>query len=228
MKHLYIIVEGLTELEFVNRLLIPFLMSRGLHTHIQGVPIDMKGGGHGFNNIEHFKKTITPLLMNENEPIITTMIDHYGINSEKKLPNYTHCSQIRGVEQRICCMENSLTDAVNSVKPYRFFIPNILRHEMETLFFANPEDGFDLEKDAIKQAVLAIFNEFPNIEDINSTPQGAPSKRLIAIYEANGKKYIKKADGVNIAELTGMSVILEKCPRFRAWIERVISTVLSS
>lgn len=88
MRHLYIIVEGETELEFVNRMLIPYLVNGGLKTHIQGLPIDMKGGGHGFNNIEHFKKTIRPLLYNENVPFITTMIDHYGINSERKLPNY--------------------------------------------------------------------------------------------------------------------------------------------
>ena len=228
MKQLYIIVEGQTELEFVNRLLIPFWVSRGLHTHIQGVPIDMRGGGHGFNNIEHFKKTIRPLLMNDDEPLITTMIDYYGINSEKKLPNYALCNKISDVEQRIRCMEDGLTEAVNSIKSYRFFLPNILKHEMETLFFANPETGFDLEKDTIKQAVLAICQKFPNIEDINDTPQGAPSKRLTAIYEANGKKYKKRVDGVDIAELTGMGVILEKCPRFKAWTERVVAAVVDS
>ena len=118
MKQLYIIVEGQTELEFVNRLLIPFWVSRGLHTHIQGVPIDMKGGGHGFNNIEHFKKTIRPLLMNDDEPLITTMIDYFGINSEKKLPNYALFNKISDVEQRIRCMEDGLTEAVNSIKSY--------------------------------------------------------------------------------------------------------------
>jgi hypothetical protein len=58
MKQLYIIVEGETELEFVNRILFPYLRSRGIYTHLQGLMITMKGGGHGFNNIEHFKKTI--------------------------------------------------------------------------------------------------------------------------------------------------------------------------
>lgn len=69
MKHLYIIVEGETELEFVNRLLIPFFVENGLNTHIQGVPIDRRGGGHGFKSIEHFKNTIRPLLLNINQPI---------------------------------------------------------------------------------------------------------------------------------------------------------------
>ena len=225
MKHLYIIVEGLTELEFVNRLLIPFFVKSGINTHIQGVPIDMKGGGHGFNNIEHFKKTIRPLLLNLNQPVITTLIDYYGINSEKKLPNYSDCIKKADVTKRINCMENSLRQVVNAIKPYPLFMPNILQHEMETLLFADPEQGFDLEDIKIKQAVLTICKTYPNIEDINSTKQGAPSKRLMAIYKENGKKYNKIVDGVDIAELTGIPTILEKCPRFRVWIENIIQIV---
>lgn len=226
MKHLYIIVEGETELAFVNRLLIPYLVAQGLHTHIQAIMIAIKGGGHGFNNIEHFKKTVRPLLFIPEMPVITTMIDHYGINSEKKLPNYTHCIKEIEVEKRIQCMEQSLDNAVKSITPgYRYFIPNILRHEMETLLFANPSEGFDLESETIKSAVQAIYNEFENIEDINSTPEGAPSKRLIKIYETEGKIYSKVTDGIDIAELTGINTILDKCPRFKKWVERVIEMV---
>jgi len=179
MKHLYIIVEGETELEFVNRILIPYFIANGLHTHIQGLMITIKGGGHGFNNIEHFKNTIKPLLNYEKEPFITTMFDHYGLNSEKKLPNYTNCIREINVENRIYCMEQSLVNIVNSIKEYRYFIPNIVRHEMETFLFADPEKGFELEKEEIRQEILAICTEILNIEDINCTPQGAPSKRLI-------------------------------------------------
>lgn len=182
----------------------------------------MKGGGHGFNNIEHFKKTLKPLLYYKNEPVITTMIDHYGINSEKKLPNYTNCIKETDIEKRISCMEKSLIDVVNSIKEYRAFIPNIVRHEMETLLFANPEQGFELEKDEIREEVLKICAEIPNIEDINCTPQGAPSKRLIQIYENHNQKYDKVAIGVDIAELTGIEMILQKCPRFKSWIDKLI------
>lgn len=222
MKHLYIIVEGETELEFVNRILIPYFISKGLITHIQGLMITMKGGGHGVNNIEHFKKTLKPLLSNENEPIITTMIDHYGINSQKKIPNYTYCIREINVEDRISCMEQSLVNVVNSIKEYRYFIPNIVRHEMETLLFADPQKGFELEKDEIREDVLKICTEIPNIEDINCTPQGAPSKRLIQIYKNYNQKYSKIAVGVDIAELTGIETILQKCPRFKSWIDKLI------
>jgi hypothetical protein len=226
MKHLYIVVEGETELEFVNRLLIPYLISRGLNTNLQGLMITFKGGGHGFNNIEHLKKTIEPLLYYENQPIITTMIDYYGINSEQKLPNYTNCVKEQDIEQRILCMEKSLSIAIQEIRPeYRFFIPNIVRHEMETLLFADPKKGFDLEDEIIKQAILEVIKQYPNIEDINSNPETAPSKRLMQIYAANGKKYVKGADAIDIAELTGINIILEKCPRFKKWVELIIETL---
>ena len=225
MKHLYIIVEGETELEFVNRILIPYFIKNGLHTHIQGLMITMKGGGHGFNNIEHFKKTLKPLLFCENEPVITTMIDHYGINSEKKLPNYLNCIKEINTEKRISCMEQSLINAVNLIKEYRFFIPNIVRHEMETLLYANPEKGFELEKEEIQKEIIAICAEIPNIEDINCTPQGAPSKRLMQIYENHGRKYSKVAVSVDVAELTGIDAILQNSPRFNSWIEKLIQIV---
>ncbi len=225
MKHLYIIVEGETELVFVNRILIPFFNANGLNTFIRGIPITMKGGGHGFNNIEHFKRTIRPILKNKNEPVITTMIDHYGINSDKKLPNYTNCIKETDVERRISCMEQSLYNVVNSIKKYPYFIPNIIRHEFETLLFANPEAGFELEDEVIKKEVLAICSEFQNIEDINYTPEGAPSKRLEKIYANHNKKYNKVAIGMLIACNTGIEAMLQKSPRFKSWIETVIKIV---
>jgi hypothetical protein len=225
MKHLYILVEGETELEFVNRILIPYFNKNGLHTHIQGLIITMKGGGHGFNNIQHFKNTLKPLLSYKDEPIITTMIDHYAINSATKLPDYPNCAGIEYVEQRISCMEQSLVKEVNSIKEYRYFIPNIVRHEMETLLFANPQEGFALEKSGIQQDIINICSQFSSIEDINCTPQGAPSKRLIEIYKKHNQKYDKVAVGVDIAELTGIEDMLQKCPRFKSWIDKLIQVL---
>lgn len=225
MKNLYVIVEGQTEVQFFNRILRPYLMQRGLYYEIKAIPIEVKGGGHGFTNIEHFKNTIKPLLFKENS-IISTMIDHYGINSEKKLPNYENCIKQLTVEERIKCMEDALLAEVKSIRnDCSHFIPNILRHEMETLFFADVENGFALENDGIQKEVAAICMEFPNIEDINNSPETAPSKRLIKIYEKHGKKYKKVIDGVDIAELTGIEIILSKAPRFKRWVENIIQTV---
>ncbi|WP_375561370.1 DUF4276 family protein [Bernardetia sp. OM2101] len=222
MKHLYIVVEGETELEFINQLVIPYFNSQNIYTHIQGIMIEKSGGGHGYDNIEHLKNTIEPLLYYKNEPIITTFIDHYGINSVRKLPNYEVCSQKQETEERIKCMEGNLFEIINSIKKYPFFIPNITRHEIETLFLSNPKEGFDLHLDKIKEEVIEMCNDFESVEDINHTLENAPSKRLERIYKNNNQKYAKVIDGIQIAELTGIEIILEKCPRFKNWLDKLI------
>ena len=228
MKRLILIVEGETELEFVNLLLIPYLSKQGINASIQAIMITMSGGGHGFNNIEHFGNTIRPVLYNSDESIITTMIDHYGINSENKLPGYTECKLEQDIAVRLTKMESKLNDYVQSIKPYRHFIPYIQRHEMETLFFADPENGFGLENEKIKNEVLTLCTRFDSIEDINDTPEGAPSKRLADIYSNHQEKYEKTVDGIEIAELTTIEKMLEKCPRFRMWVERLIEVISES
>ena len=222
MKDLYFIVEGETELEFINKILIPYIYSKGARCHIQGYPITMSGGGHGFNNIQHFVNTITPVMHYRGAPIITTLIDYFKLNSETKLPGYTGCLNLNSADSKVDFLNIKLNDVVQAIFPYRFFIPYIQKHEMETLLFANPEEGFSLEDKSIRDSVTDVCARYPNIEDINGTETGAPSKRLEAIYTANNKKYEKIIDGIDIAELTGIEKILEKCPRFKRWVDGLI------
>lgn len=224
MKRLIIIVEGETEQEFVNRILAPYLVSKGLNTEIRPIMIEKSGGGHGYSNIQHLKNTIRPVLNRVDEPIVTTLIDHYGINSERKLPGYSNITTAN-TEKRIQQMEAIINVEIQQIKPYRFFIPYIQRHEFETLLFSNPEVGFDLEYDRIKEDVVKLCSGFDSIEDINCTPEGAPSKRIGRIYESHRKKYSKVSDAVDIIELTGIESVLEKCPRFKNWVEKLIVEV---
>jgi len=222
MKNLYFIVEGETELEFINKILIPHFYNQGVNSHIQVLLITMSGGGHGFNNIQHLLNTIEPVMHYSNEPIITTLIDYFRLNSETKIPGYSGCLSLNSTDDKIKYLEQKLALAVESILPYRFFIPYIQKHEMETLFFADPVEGFSLEDRRIIDSVLEIHNKYVNIEDINGTELGAPSNRLKTIYQSVGLKYEKTVDGIDIAELTGIEKILEKCPRFRGWVENLL------
>lgn len=150
------------------------------------------------------------------------LVDNF-VNSEKKLPGYAECVKETDIERKLTKMEEKLQEAVQSIISYRFFIPYIQRHEFETLLFADPAEGFDLEDERIKQDVVELCKSFPSVEDINCTPQGAPSVRLGDIYTKYKRKYNKAADAVDIAELTTIEKILEKCPRFKRWIDLLIS-----
>ncbi|KOS06850.1 hypothetical protein AM493_13050 [Flavobacterium akiainvivens] len=222
MRDLYFVVEGETELEFVEQILIPYFYKQGINGHLQALIITMSGGGHGFNNIQHFLNTVEPVLHYSNQPIVTTLIDFFRLNSETKLPGYSGCLGINLTDDKIDYLQQKLNDAVQTVIPYRFFIPYIQKHEMETLFFSNPEEGFYLEDEKIINDVLAVTRQYGNVEDINGTEAGAPSNRLKAIYELHGQRYEKTVDGINIAELTGIEIIIEKCPRFKGWIENLL------
>lgn len=70
------------------------------------------------------------------------------------------------------------------------------------------------------QEIDRIMLQFPNPEDINNDPNTAPSKRLKAIYH-----YDKTADAALIFELITIEDIMEKCPRFRDWIARLVEVL---
>lgn len=100
------------------------------------------------------------------------------------------------------------------------FIPYIQLHEFEALLFASNKgfETFFTEKQ--KEKTLQIINSYDNPEDINTTPEGAPSKRIITIKD----DYDKVLEGNLIALEVGFAKIIEKCPRFKAWIERLIES----
>ena len=111
-------------------------------------------------------------------------------------------------------MERCIKDDIKDVR----FIPYIQLHEFEALLFASNE-GFNSFFDEIqKEKAQQIINSYDNPEDINTTPEGAPSKRILAIKE----DYDKVLEGNLIALEIGFSKIMEKCTRFRAWIEKLI------
>lgn len=111
-------------------------------------------------------------------------------------------------------MERCIKDDIKNVR----FIPYIQLHEFEALLFASNE-GFNSFFDEIqKEKAQQIINSYDNPEDINTTPEGAPSKRILAIKE----DYDKVLEGNLIALEIGFSKIMKKCTRFRAWIEKLI------
>jgi hypothetical protein len=67
-----------------------------------------------------------------------------------------------------------------------------------------------------------VIESFENPELINDGAETAPSKRLKVLIP----KYDKVLHGSFIAIDTGLNTILKKCPRFKAWTEKICSTFL--
>ena len=193
MKRLIIIVEGDTEEEFVNSILRPYFYSKGFY---QIDCFKIKHSKGGMSKYRHLKKDILNIIY-ENNVVVSTLIDFYALPTD--FPKFEDSKQIQNKSDRITFLENAI------------------QHEFEALIFSSIkgiEELFEKSEANFKE-IEKIIQAYPNPEDINDNPNTAPSKRLIQ----NIKGYNKVIDGVSIIEEIGLPEILNKCSRFRNWIE---------
>lgn len=161
--------------------------------NINLLPIDMGGNVSIDKTVKYVNRT-TP-------GIVTTFLDYYGF---KKATGKT---------------SEEIMNEINSRSNREHTIPYLQMHEIEALWFS------DIDKIALKMnagqhqktELQNIINEFDNPEEINNSYETAPSKRLEKIF----KGYDKPRDGQIIAKEIGVRAILEKCPRFKQWIEDI-------
>lgn len=212
MKRLFIVVEGQTEEAFVKELMAPYFIQNGIYD-IRPVLIQTsKGHKGGFVNYEHLKNDLLRLLKSQGQDIVvTTFVDYFRC---PELPNQNDIDTLPSHIQKVEAMEKSISDDIND----RRFIPYIQLHEFEALLFS-ATNGFEMYfEDKISEEIQCIIDSFDNPEDINSSPETAPSKRLIRIIPY----YDKVIYGNIVALEIGLSTILSKCPRFRRWISSLI------
>lgn len=214
MKRLIIIVEGQTEEEFVNQILAPYFNSKSI---LSVVPIKIATSSTskgGFVNYQHLKNDILKRIR-ETDVIISTFVDYFRIPSST--PNYAVCQRHGNVNDRITCLESAIATDIN----FPNFIPYIQKHEFEALLFSSNVGFENLYEDNVISETASVIKEYQNPEEINSRPIFAPSKRLVSIIGS----YEKVFEGNMIALEVGINTMLEKCPRFRNWIEKLIVEV---
>ena len=104
------------------------------------------------------------------------------------------------------------------------FLPYLQLHEFAALLFTDIRGFKDVaefsstQPKVILSKIQYILDTYNNPEDINQGTTTAPSKRLISIIP----NYEKILFGYWIAEENGLSSILNKCPRFSAWVNQVV------
>ncbi len=214
MKPLIIVVEGDTEEVFIKDILLPYFIEHEIYD-VRAIKISTKAGFKGgFVNYDHLKRDVNRYLKERKNQIITTLVDYFRIPNN--IPNYDKCEEIYFIDARIACLENSMREDFQTER----FIPYIQKHEFEALLFSSNK-GFAGLFEEIADDTQKIIDQFPNPEEINDQPHTAPSKRLKKIKS----DYDKVADGTLIALEIGIDKILEKCPRFKNWVENIIKTV---
>lgn len=209
MKRLVFIVEGNTEIALVNKLISPYLYSLGYNIPITSRTIITNRKQHkkgGVSSYGKFRNEVERTLA-EGNVIVTTLIDFFKLPTD--FPCFTEDSY----------SINLIEEAISVDIGYeRDFIPYIQRHEFEALMFSSKE-GFEFViDDQVKlNAIQDIIDKYPNPEDINNTRLTAPSKRMENIFD-----YDKTSDGEMIIEELSIKEVMNKCPRFKIWIEKII------
>jgi hypothetical protein len=215
-KVLNILVEGPTEREFIRNCMMPYLATQNIW---DVRPIGMETSpGHKGGDVRYarFKRDVEKLLRGKEEMIVTSLIDFYKLRSD--FPKFEVAQKIADKIERVTFLEVACAEDIGD---YRF-VPYIQLHEFEALLFTKWDGFADIGLSELAQSeIRQILNDFPNPEMLNDGTLTAPSKRLERLFQPN--KYNKPFYGNYIALENGFEAILEKCPRFKNWIERLIT-----
>ena len=218
MISVYVVVEGQTEENFVNDLLSPHFGGLGVYVY----PRLLGRPGHqgGRVNYDRVKKDVSIFLKQHRGAYCTTLIDLYGLGKGfpegDVVPGHCQGSAAERLEQ---AMKADIIAALGeNCRADVRFIPYIQQYEFEGLLFSNPVAFAEgISRPQLAQALQEIRGNFPTPEDINDSPQTAPSKRVLRIHPG----YQKPLHGVLAAKAIGLDTIRAECPRFHAWLTQI-------
>jgi len=210
MKKITIICEGYSELAFCKDILEPHLKKFEIQLYYELTSQSKDGGITKWANI---KNQIVKIYDEDNEMVISTFLDYYGINKSLKFPKWAEAEVTADKTQRMEVLEKAMyEDVEDKIK----FIPYIQLHEYEALVFSN-YDAFELlydAQDANLAALKQICTTYPNPEDINNIKVTAPSNRL----KENINRYNKIQSGIELIKIIGLETLRNKYPMLNDWI----------
>ncbi|MCX7276170.1 MAG: DUF4276 family protein [Burkholderiales bacterium] len=213
MSRLYVLVEGQTEEAFVRELLVPHYARAGrfLTPIIVSTSPGYKGGVVRYAKV---KPQIVRLCKQDPDAYVTTMFDLYALPSDfpgKAAPAYP--ASATG-QQKALFLEAQLAQDVGQPN----FLPNLMVHEYEALLFAQPGMFAQWTDDlTVVQALSQAVAYAGSPEDVNDSPQTAPSRRILAVMPG----YQKTFHGPLIACDIGLDAIRNACPHFDGWLQAV-------
>jgi hypothetical protein len=220
MARLLVHVEGQTEEAFVNEVLGEYLISLGyqdVSARLAGNPRKQRGGirswqGAKWDVLQHLKEDRTA--------IHATMVDYYGMPHDwpGRAGAPRRASTSAKAERVETALVADITGAMGPGFDPRRFIPLVMMHEFEALLFSDPERfARETGRENLSTNFRAIRDEFESPEDINDSPETAPSKRIKRIFPG----YEKPLFGVLAAIGIGLETIRQACPHFDDWLGRL-------
>lgn len=228
MARLVVHVEGETEEAFVNEVLSRHLYEIGYHEVWPRIVGNARIRSGGIKSWVSVKADIVRHLKEDQARLATTLVDFYGLPQDgtRAWPGRAECNTLP-FDQKAPHVEAALAADVAEEMGWEDnhesrFIPFVVMHEFEGLLFSDC-DRFAraIGKPALARPFQDIRDQFGCPEEINDSPQTAPSKRIKGLLP----KYQKPLFG-NVAALEiGLDSMRQECPHFNQWLEVLESHV---
>ena len=151
--------------------------------------------------------------------LVTTMVDYYGL--PHTWPGRANAPLLPFLD-RASAVESALLSDVNHALGSGFdpsrFVPYIIMHEFEGLLFSDPEGlGLGIGRRDLSPKLNAIREDFSTPEEINDSPDTAPSKRIEGLMPG----YQKPLHGLLACQEIGLDAIRGQCPQFSHWVDQL-------
>jgi hypothetical protein len=228
MTRLLIHVEGQTEESFVNEVLRDHLIYAGYDSvgaRIVGNARLRRSRG-GMRPWPPVKRDIVNHLRSDLGCVATTMVDFYGLPQEGDgaWPGRAEAT-VGAAREKAANVESALLESVTEDMGSRFdsrrFVPFVVMHEFEGLLFSDcAAFGHGIGRD-LEREFARIRDNFETPEDINDSPDAAPSKRIEMLVPG----YEKPLLGTLAVLEIGLGRIREECPHFADWLARLEAIV---
>jgi hypothetical protein len=207
MTHLYVVCEGLTEVNFVTQLLKPHLEAPGPSLLTVGARNLM-----GNYTCTPLKKFVKNLLGSPASPVaVTTIVDLFKVPGDypgiADASNEAPFERVQHLEHQ--CMED--------ISDHRFF-PYLQLHEFEALLLADLTVLIEQHPNRRKEVgdlTARLDREFPSPEHVDRMrPPSYWIKDAVP-------EYSKTIDGPITAARIGFPTLRKRCPHFGQWLKRL-------
>lgn len=225
MTRLLVHVEGETEESFVNEILGRHLQDHGyskVSARLVGNARARTRRG-GIRSWEAVRSDIVGHLKEDMGGVATTMVDYYGLpqRGAGAWPGRAVAASM-SFDKRASTVEGALYEDVRATMGATFdpgrFVPFVLMHEFEALLFSDCERfAAVIGRPEVTDRLRAIRATFSTPEEIDDSPETAPSKRIKEIVSGYEKPFMGTLAALEI----GLERIRRECRHFDGWLTRM-------
>jgi len=212
----------------VNEVLRDHLVSKGYHS----VEARLVGNARarqrrgGIRAWPSVRKDIVNHLREDQGCVATTMVDYYALPQKAPggWPGRAQSCGLSSVARKAQCVQNAVRDDLVAGMGDAFdrerFVPFVVMHEFEGLLFSDcAAFARGIGRADLEARLQEVRDAFATPEEINDSPDTAPSKRVGDLVPG----YEKPLLGVLAVLEIGLSHIRKECPHFDDWVKQLES-----